>query len=276
MEVDLRDPCDEDLRARARRELAGVPVNTGFARAVLDGTAPGALWCDRADAPRAFHAVHGYGMSLVWGPAVDEAFDAVLVRLRGGAGPAEEWLQVDPRWTGLGWDAALRAVPFDAPGAAAPGAAARHVRLNFRHDPAAPRAARPLPSGWRTRAATAADFGWSGSVAPAGFWPDDAAFLAHGGGVVAERAADGAVGAIAFTSYRTGDELEIGIETAAPFRARGLAASVAGAFVDAVLGAGLTPVWSCREDNAASVRVALSAGFRPTVRLPYYHLRRTG
>lgn len=269
----------DDVRERARRELDRVPVNTGFARAVLDGAAPGALWCDRAEEPRAFHAVHGYGMSLVWGPGVDAAFGAVVARLRRGVGVApvarDEWLQVDPRWAGLGWDAALAAVPFDAPAAAA-GTTARHVRLNFVHDPRAARAPRPLPDGWRTRPATEADFGRSGSVAPAGFWPDAAAFLAHGGGLVAERVADGAAGAIAFTSYRTGGDLEIGIETAPAFRGRGLGAHVAGAFVDVVRVAGLTPVWSCREDNVASVRVAASAGFVPTARLPYYHLRRAG
>jgi RimJ/RimL family protein N-acetyltransferase len=264
------------VRARARSELDRVPVNTGFARAVLDGTARGTLWCDRPAEPRAFHAAHGYGMSLVWGAAVDAAFGAVVARLRGGAARGEEWLQVDPRWSGLAWDAALGAVPFDAPAAAEPGATARHVRLNFAHRADARRAARPLPAGWRARAATAADFGWAGEVVPAGFWPDAASFLAHGGGVVAERAVDGAPGAIAFASYRTGDDLEIGIETAPAFRGRGLGAHVAGAFVDVVRGDGLTPVWSCREDNVASVRVAVAAGFVPTARLPYYHLRRAG
>lgn len=273
-EDEVRDGVAGALRARARRELDRVSGNTGFARAVLDGSAAGTLWCDRRVEPRAFHVVHGYGMSLVWGAAVDAALDAVLARLRCGAGAGEEWLQVDPRWSGLGWDAALDAVPFDAPEAGSAGATARHVRLTFAHDPAGARPARPLPDGWRTRAATAADFGRAGTVVPSAFWPDAGSFLAHGGGVVAERAADGAVGAIAFTSYRTGDDLEIGIETAPAFRGRGLGAHVAGAFVDVVRGAGLTPVWSCREDNVASARVAASAGFVPTARLPYYHLRR--
>lgn len=273
----VRDDAGDAVRERARRELDRVPVNTGFARAVLDGAAAGALWCDRAREPRAFHAVHGYGMSLVWGPGVDAAFGAVLARLRGAGSepaPRDEWLQVEPRWAGLGWDVALGAVPFDAPGAAAPGATARHVRLNFVHDPRARRTTRALPDGWRTRPATEADFGRPGTVVPAGFWPDAAAFLAHGGGLVAERVADGAVGAIAFASYRTGRDLEIGIETAPACRGRGLGTHVAGAFVDVVRRAGLTPVWSCREDNVASARVAASAGFVPTARLPYYHLRR--
>lgn len=264
----------EGVRARAGRELDRVPVNTGFARAVLAGSAAGTLWWDREVDPQAFHVVHAYGMSLVWGPGVAAAFDAVVARLRDGTGAGEEWLQIDPRWSGLGWDAALGAVPFDAPEAGAPGATARHVRLNFAHDPGAVRPTRPLPDGWRIRAATAADFDRSGTVVPSAFWPDAGAFLAHGGGVVAERAADGVVGAIAFASYRTGDDLEIGIETEAEHRDRGLGAHVARAFVDVVRGAGLTPVWSCREDNVASARVAASAGFVPTARLPYYHLRR--
>ncbi len=87
---------------------------------------------------------------------------------------------------------------------------------------------------------------------------------------------DGEPAAVAFACYRWDDRLEIGIETAPASRGRGLGACVAGAVVDVVRDAGLTPVWSCREDNTASVRVAASAGFVPTARLPYYHLRRTG
>jgi hypothetical protein len=36
--------------------------------------------------------------------------------------------------------------------------------------------------------------------------------------------------------------------------------------------AGLTPVWSCREDNAGSMRLAQSLGFVATRWLPYFEV----
>jgi RimJ/RimL family protein N-acetyltransferase len=121
------------------------------------------------------------------------------------------------------------------------------------------------------RRATEHDFGWPGSVVPSGYWPDAASFLANGGGMVLER--DDRIGAMAFTSFRCGDELELGIETAAEHRRQGLAAAVASAMIDAAVDAALTPVWSCREDNVGSFRLAVTLGFVPTTRTPYYHLQ---
>lgn len=262
------------LLDHARHALGAVPLNVGFARAAMDvaGAVP---WADREHDPRAFHVVHPYGMSLVWGPAVGEARDAVVAHLaaRRAAGH-EEWLQVDPRWTAPDWDDALGAVPLAEAGAhPARGAVVRHTRLNFTSDPDAHRARlgalRP-PDGWRARRATAEDFAWAGAVVPSGFWPDAASFLAHGGGTVVER--DGRTGAIAFTSYRTGEDLELGIETDPAYRRQGLASAAAAAMLADVLDAGLTPVWSCREDNVGSARLALRLGFTPSTRTPYYHL----
>jgi RimJ/RimL family protein N-acetyltransferase len=263
----------DDRRAEACRALDDVPLNTGFARAALELTgAP--LWTDRAVEPRAFHVAHPYGMSLVWGPAVAEVSGDVVAHLRHrAAAGAEEWLQVDPRWSATDWDGALAAVPVGSPGADA-AAVVRHTRVNFAFDAgvhATRRAARRPPAGWWTRPATAEDFALTGSVVPSGFWPDAATFLAAGGGTAVER--EGEVGALAFTSYRSGTDLELGIETAPAHRRQGLAAAAAAAMLDDVLAAGLAPVWSCREDNVGSYRLAIALGFAPTTRTPYHHLR---
>ncbi|MCR6688370.1 GNAT family N-acetyltransferase [Cellulomonas sp.] len=259
------------LHRQAARALEAVPINVGFARAVVEGTVAGELWADRQDHPRAFHAVHPYGMSLVWGESVDEAADHVLARLRSRT--AGEWLQVDPR-SGVDWATALDAVPLtEHDEHADPGRVVAHTRVNFAFDRAAFTAARlglTAPTGWHERPATAAEFTLPGAVVPSGFWPDAPAFLEHGGGwVVTSRET---VGAIAFTSYRTADEVEIGIETAAAWRRRGLAAAAAAAMIEDLLARGLTPVWSCREDNVASLRLAIALGFRPTLRVPYLRI----
>ena len=269
-----------DARTTARRAvdaLDAVPINVGFVRAVLDGTAAGDVWCDREDDPRAFHVVHPYGMSLVWGDDVPESVDTIVARIRARAASGrDEWLQVEPRWAGLGWDAALGAVPLDAVDAADAPAAVRHTRVNFAFDAGSAGARRPPqpPAGWRARPADARDFGMPGAVVPGEFWPDAAAFLEHGGGVVLER--DGSVGAIAFASYRWDDNLEIGIETLPAVRRQGLAAAAAAALITTVRAAGLVPVWSCREDNIGSYRLAVSVGFTPTARLPYHHVLAAG
>lgn len=259
----------------ARRALAAVPINVGFARAVLDGTAAGELWCDDPARPRAFHAIHPYGMSLVWGDGVGDAFGRIVARVhalreRG----ADQWIQVEPRWQHLDWDRALEAVPLDAVEQGSSCVTVRHVRVNFAFD-ADGSGARPAPeprdAGWSSRRATAGDFPVPGSVVPSAFWPDATAFLKHGGGVVVEK--DGQVGAIAFASYRWDDHVEIGIETLPAFRRRGLAAAAAAGMVEAVLDAGLTPVWSCRAENVGSYRLAERVGFRPTAHLPYFRVR---
>lgn len=252
-----------DPRTLARDELDRTATNTGFARAVLAGTAPGELWWDRHDDPRAFHALHPCGMSLLWGPAVADALDAVTAHLLGQA----QWLQIDPRWHHLDWDAALGVV---APAADEPNAVTRHTRVNFSYRPGGDRTERTIPDGWRCRPATAADFGLTGTVVPAEYWPDAASFLAHGGGMVAER--DGEAGAMAFAAFHWGDQVEIGIETVPRFRRLGLARAAAGALIDALVADGLRPVWSCRGANTGSQRLAGSLGFTAPVGTPYFHL----
>jgi RimJ/RimL family protein N-acetyltransferase len=262
----------DERQNAARQALASVPINAMFAQAALDLGAP--LWSDREADARAFHVVHPYGMSFVWGPAVDEAFPLVVSHLAGQRA-GEEWLQVEPRWTGLGWDDALGVGDASAPGGGV--MTVRHTRVNFAFDEAAHAVRRRElvpPDGWVARRATAEDFGWPGSVVPNRFWSDAASFLAQGGGVVLTRG--GELGAMAFASYRQESRMELGIETAPRWRRRGLAAAAATAMIDVALDGGLTPVWSCREDNVGSFRLATALGFTPTTRTPYYHLVASG
>lgn len=262
------------LRNEAFGALDAVPLNTMFAAAALDAGAP--LWADRALDARAFHVVHPYGMSFVWGPAVDDAFSLVVAHLAERR-EGEEWLQVEPRWSGLDWAGAVGAQAGRGDVARARRVTvARHARVSFAFDAGAfagRRHALVPPEGWEARPATVTDFGWPGSVVPNLFWPDATTFLAAGGGVVLENG-DG-IGAMSFASYRRGDRLEIGIETADPWRRRGLAAAAAAAMIGSTLADGLTPVWSCRDGNVGSYRLACSLGFRPTTRTPYFHVLAT-
>lgn len=270
------------LQADARRALAEVDVDVAFARVVVDGLVGGELWADRPRDPRAFHAVHPCGLSFVWGPDVESVVHDVVSRIgdRAARGPGE-WLQVEPRWHGLDWDRMLDAVPLEryatAAGSAgatgAPVGAVRRTRLHFAFEAsafAARPSATPVAGSWNVRPATEADFAWEGSPAPGQFWPDAAAFLAHGGGTVVE--VHGAAAAIAFCAFRVDDEVELGIETLPAFRRRGLASVAASAMIENLLAAGRTPVWSCREDNVGSLRLADALGFTVSRRLPYFEV----
>lgn len=254
--------------------LDEVGINVGFARAVIGDKVDGELWVDRAASPRAAHALHPYGMSLLWGDALDEALEPVLDHLRAGRyRNRDEWLQVDPRWQALDWDALLDAVTAEAATESGGHRPVRYSRVNFTFDPARFLALHPsdaIPAGALARRATAPDFELAGSVVPKFFWRDAAQFLAHGGGWCIER--DGAVGAIAFSSFRFDHELELGIETMPASRRQGLALAVATVMIRDLVAAGLTPVWSCRKENTASYELALRLGFQATKIIPYYRL----
>lgn len=256
----------------ALSSLDSAPLNTGFARVILEGQVDGKLWVDRVDSPGVLHALHPYGMSLIWGDAVAEGFEQVIAHLRKGEyRTCDEWLQIDPRWQALDWDRHLDAT--DAATATGDAPCTRHTRVNFSFD--AERFSKFLrgsaaPDGWQLRQATARDFELSGQVVPRHFWHGTEQFLAAGGGWCAEQA--GRVGAIAFVSYRWGNELEIGIETFAHARRQGLGYAVAARMIAHALQAGLIPVWSCRLENTASCALAHKLGFVPLRKLPYYRI----
>lgn len=248
-------------------------MNVNFARAVLADHVDGRLWADSPTAPRVAHSLHPSGMSLVWGDGLGEVVDSLAAHLRDGAyRHRDEWLQVEPRWEHLDWNALLQVEP----GIGSPqGAGAqRYSRVNFRFDRAtfeARHGGARTPAGYALRPMTAQEFDLPGvGVVPSAYWRDAAQFLAHGGGWCIEQG--GVVAAIAFTSFRFGDELEIGVETHPAHRGRSLALSAAVTMIGAALGAGLTPAWSCRQENVASLRLALRLGFEIVRTGPYFRL----
>ena len=88
-------------------------------------------------------------------------------------------------------------------------------------------------------------------------------------GFVACAVVSGAIVATALTSARSARYAEVGVYTHQDFRRRGLATAAASIVVRRVQKAGLTPVWSAGEHNAASLRVAQKLGFREVSRRTY-------
>jgi GNAT superfamily N-acetyltransferase len=75
---------------------------------------------------------------------------------------------------------------------------------------------------------------------------------------------EGAVAGWCLSEYNLGRRCEVGIAVDAPFRRRGLATKLGGAFAGRALAAGITEIgWHSWADNAASCATARALGFGP-------------
>ncbi|WP_374509897.1 GNAT family N-acetyltransferase [Niveibacterium sp.] len=259
--------------------LQQVPINHLFARSVLEHKVDGRVWVhrDASGAPALVWAAHPYGMSLLFGDAAQASPAALQTMLRERATRSDdEWLQCGPPPLADALVAALGLSP--APSSAAPGGDAPQLftRTNFRFDAARyPQARARFRARHPVVEIDAAlferiDF----SVAPRRFWRDAAQFQREGTGYCS--IASGQVAACAFASFVFDDQLEIGIETHPDHRHQGHALTAAIALIDHCLQTGLTPVWSCRKQNAGSWRLAQRLGFVPIADLPYLRLQASG
>lgn len=88
-------------------------------------------------------------------------------------------------------------------------------------------------------------------------------------GTVAAAVVDGQIVGSAHTTAQTDRYADIGVGTNEQWRNRGFATSAASIVARRVQESGRIPVWSCGEDNLASLRVAQKLGFREVSRLVY-------
>jgi hypothetical protein len=87
-----------------------------------------------------------------------------------------------------------------------------------------------------------------------------------GEGVVACAIVDGDVVTIAYTSAITEQHADIGVMTLEPWRGRAFATSAASLVAEEVQRVGLVPVWTTKDDDFASIRIAEKLGFAETSR----------
>ena len=88
-------------------------------------------------------------------------------------------------------------------------------------------------------------------------------------GAAAGAVVDGRVVGTARTAAITARYADIGVSTDETWRGRGFATAAAAIVASRVQEAGRTPVWSCGEDNLASLRVARKLGFEEVSRLTF-------
>ncbi|POR00258.1 hypothetical protein AU468_09790 [Alkalispirochaeta sphaeroplastigenens] len=246
--------------------LDEVPYNVLLAKAVVNGSARGAIWVDCVSKPQACYVRHQYGMAYLVGYTMDKGFRSALMLYlanHDGERVTPEYLQVYPGC----WTDVLDPLVSD-------GALRLWDRSNFRFVPDVERdAASPASKNCVLRADRSSIETFRGAVIPGNFWKSLDCFLIHG---VAYRHClaknPEITTALAFSAYRDEFNLELGIETAPKFRGQGYARLACITLIQHCLDAGLTPIWSCRTQNEASYRLAVSLGFREIARHPYYEL----
>ena len=69
------------------------------------------------------------------------------------------------------------------------------------------------------------------------------------------------VAAVAFSASVSTEEVDIGVETAEPYRRKGLAKALVGRMCRDIVSMKKKPVWAHAASNTGSMQTALSAGF---------------
>ena len=263
--------------------LRSVPINTLFARSVVEGNVSGGVYVDDCRAPRVCYIAHPYGMSLLFGSTDRQPFNQALLpylldaELRSG----QEWLQVYPaEWSDklkemLGEN--LTQVNSDALSATrGQHRVVQNVRANFCFDPTSHKKLRRnliLPENCEIIDDLDTIYqNMHGGVVPRTFWDDQARFKQRGAAFALLHKEE--LVSTAFASSAIDRYLELGIETCKRWRGRGFAVHVCCALIDYCIERGLEPVWACRLDNHGSYRLARKLGFNQVLSIPYYQLPR--
>ena len=242
-----------------------VSFNILMARSVIVGHADGRIFVDSYESPQSIYIVHPYGMTFLFGRSDNEMFNNGLFDYfvgNTGKRKKDEWLQAFPRE----WDNVMTrlvdehiAIPYS--------------RLNFKFDATKfyEKYSQINESQYEI-IATPSEllFEINGSVVPRDYWrtPKQFTDIAKAFTVMV----DGKPVSTAFTSARHDDKLEIGIETVKEYHGKGLGYLACAKLIEYCLNNNLEPVWSCRYENTASVKLCEKLGFVETLKMPYYHI----
>jgi RimJ/RimL family protein N-acetyltransferase len=220
-------------------------------QAVLKGTAPGQVWVDDIEQPRAAFVSGQEGCYLGGDPGYQGAFADLREVI-----PQYAYLLVDPP----GWEGVLGRVWRNI-------AARRHARQHFVfRQETAPAWRSRLPDGMQVVPVDAAFFSldtlenhdavmdWVDG------WHSREYFLAHGIGTCL---VDGdKIASWSLMDVALDERCEIGVHTAIPYRRQGLGSLVVAATIETCLARGFREIgWQCLSSNAGSIGVAMRTGF---------------
>ncbi|MBP6356502.1 MAG: GNAT family N-acetyltransferase [Paludibacter sp.] len=260
-------------------QIKEVQRNVLFARSVVEKHLSGIIYVDNVNEPRTSLIAHPYGMLLLMGDSNNiefndrfksYAFNTAKIRAK------HEWLITSsPEWDNVLTDlfgGSLIKTPENS-GKEASGTIELNGRQNFSFNVQkyAQFEKRTIPEHDLIVKTDAVLFEqMTGSVIPQKFWDNAKDFETNGSGYTLLH--NGEIAATAFSAFVHENRLEIGIETVEKYRGNGYAELVCCKLIDECLESGLVPVWSCRSENTASVRLDGKLGFETTLSFPFYRL----
>lgn len=237
--------------------------------AVLSGTAVGRVWLDDADNPETAVCWTSYRLYLGGreSPHLPHFFSQVFLPIARAAGFRGAIVHRPPEWRGS--PAALFPQGEPLPG----------TRLYFRQDARQRDWPLATPAGLTLRPvdqALLADPAIENlayvTEEMVSERPSVADFLARSFGYCLVH--QNRIVGWCMSEYNNGNRCELGIETAAPFRRRGLAGVMATAVIRHALQQGIYDIgWVCASDNLPSIKTAQKLGFRQTAQDSIYLVR---
>ena len=254
------------------KPLQEVTINNLFARSVVEGHVDGRVYVNDVDEPSVFYVVHKYGMSLLFGDIDDKEFNKEFKEyaLKSDR-EVDEWMQAFP----AAWDEVLSDMFEGQLVRSSESVIELNTRVNFSFDEdryTSFRRELPFEDLEIVKVDEEIFDKMEGGVVPSKFWNDSKDFIENGVGF--SLFYDGELASTAFSSYVHDGLLELGIETAEGYRGKGFAQHTCSALIDHCLKNDYEPVWSCRLENTGSYRLAVKLGFRASLEIPYYRLRR--
>lgn len=278
---------EEDKYEKILDQLYEIPYNTLFARAVLESKVSGRVFVDNKDEPKTVFIAHPYGMSLLFGDTENLEFNSSLadyILNINGERHKYEWLQVYPE----NWNDKLKEMlnekiidyskisdeysqkELDM---FIEKSRKSHVikwrRVNFEYKSSnkiinieSPYSIKLIDSDIYDKI--------EGAVIPKYFWNSKEDFLSNGIGYALIKGND--IVSIAFSSVKTKNELEIGVETSENCRGMGFAKHVCRKLLSYCQKNQYSPAWACKKENLGSYKLAKSLGFEESLILPYYEL----
>lgn len=266
---------DKNQYHKALKALLSVSVNHLFARSVVEKHVSGIIYADDPLNPSAFHVVHPYGMSLLFGNTENAEFIRKLIDYMQNKNKERfktEWMQAYPGK----WNDIINEIIGDfltAPDSKPePGKIEVHTRANFRFSKGKYNLIRQKIQNGHLPVRMDRDLyeKMNGTVVPKNFWNNAEDFCKNGVGftiVINNKPV-----CTAYSAYILDRQLELGIETTAECRGKGYALNACMALIDYCIENNYEPVWSCRLENTASYELARKLGFEPNLTLPYYRL----
>lgn len=261
---------------KAAEALKEVAINNLFAKSVVENEVDGDVYVDDQDESKTFYVVHPYGMSLLFGNPDNKEFNSSFLNYVLKIRDKNEWLQAYPE----SWNPVLSELfgdhliqSKDNIEGITGKKVEENTRVNFNFNKEKYlefRGKVDLKDHEIVRTDKKMYETMQGSVVPKFFWKSADHFDKHGAGF--SLILENNIASTAFAAFIHDNELEMGIETLAEHKGKGLALLTCSALIDYCMANNYDPVWSCRLENIGSYKLAQKLGFDPSFYIPYYRL----